>query len=343
MRILVIRNSKQKNSYTTCIHTLLEEIGRRHDYQIIVTDSFKDISGAGNAIAFITLPQASFINKFLQQQRLNSFIIENKFDLLFQNADSIFKQKRIPQLLIADDIDQLPVIKKISFSKIFLLTYSQFAKQLIIDRGVTNIIHLIPFFADSVFQPINWSMKQQVKIDYTEGSEYFINPQSFDNMDDILNLLKAFSGFKRWQQSGMKLILTGKLFVPPSDWEEKLGSYKYREDVLIYNNLQEQEKAKLLAGAYACIHLLKKDNDVLPLLQSLQCHIPVITTEAASAKEYVASAGLVTTNTLSEITQQMILMYKDEDLRSKLAENCALQANELSKERSLQALEAIIF
>ncbi len=343
MRILVIRNSKHKNSYTTCIHTLLEDIGRRHDYKVIITDSFKELSGAGNAITFITIPQASFINKVLQQQRLKSFIIKNKFDLLIQNTGSIIKQKGIPQLLIADDIDQLPAIKKISFSKIFLLTYSQHTKQSMIDKGFTNIIHVIPFFADPVFQPINWSMKQQVKIDYTEGSEYFINPQSFNSIDDILQLLKAFSGFKKWQQSGMKLVLTGKLYVPSSDWEEKLGTYRYREDVLVNNNIQEEEKAKLLAGAYACIHLPKKDNDLLPLLQSLQCHTPVLTTEAVSAKEYVVNAGLTTTDTLSDITQQMILMYKDENLRGKLVENCALQTKELSKEKASQALEAIIF
>jgi glycosyltransferase involved in cell wall biosynthesis len=343
MRILVIRNSKHNNSYTTCIHSLLEEIGRRHEYQITFTDSLKEDSGASNIISFITLQQASFINNFLQQQRLKSFIIKNKFDLLIQNVGSVIKQKRIPQLLIADDIDQLPVIKKISFSKIFLLTYSHFAKQSIIDRGFTNIIHVVPFFAGSVFQPINWSMKQQVKIDYTEGSEYFILPQSFYSIDDILNLLKAFSGFKRWQQSGMKLVLTGKLYIPSGEWEEKLGTYKYREDVLMYNNLQEEEKARLLAGAYACIHLPKKDNDILPLLQSIQSHTPVITIEAASAKEYVANAGFIAADNITEITKQMILMYKDEDLRSKLEENGALQANELTKEKALQALEAIIF
>jgi len=343
MRILVIRNSKHKNSFTTCIHTLLEEIGRRHDYKITFTDSFKELPGTGNVITFITVPEASFINKLLQQQRLQSFTIRNKFDLLIQNAGSVIKQKRIPQLLIANDIDQLPAIKKISFSKIFLLTYSHFAKQSIINRGFSNITHVVPFFADPVFQPINWSMKQQVKIDYTEGSEYFILPQSFYSIDEILNLLKAFSGFKKWQQSGMKLVFTGRLYTPLSDWEEKLGTYKYREDVLMYNNLQEQEKARLLAGAYACIHLPRQDNNLLPLLQSLQCHTPVITTEAASAHEYVANAGLTTSDTFSEITQQMILMYKDENLRSKLIENCALQSNELSKEKALQALEAIIF
>src|SRR6476619_653174 len=173
MRILVIKNSKHKNSYTTCIHILMEEIGRRNNYQILFTDSFKECSDASNSINFIVLPPASSIKRLLQQQRLRSYILKNKIDLLIQNASFLIKQKIIPQLLIADDINQLHPIKKISFSEIILLTYSQTSKQTITDRGFTNIVHAVPYFADILYQPINWSMQQQVKIDYTEGREYF--------------------------------------------------------------------------------------------------------------------------------------------------------------------------
>src|SRR5690348_14775975 len=146
MRILVINNKKHKSSYTTCIHTLLEEIGYRHGHQIIHTDNLEEASVANNTIAFITLSHSSLIDKFLQHRKLKSFIVRNKIDLLIQNTGLFVTQKKIPQLLIADDIDQLPAVKQISFSKIFLLTYSQFAKQKITDRGITNTIHVVPFF-----------------------------------------------------------------------------------------------------------------------------------------------------------------------------------------------------
>jgi glycosyltransferase involved in cell wall biosynthesis len=342
MRIIVIKNSKHRNSYTSCIHNLLEEIGRRQDYKTMFIDNLQNNLGESNSITFITLQTPSFLNKFLQQQKLKSFIKKNKVDLLIQNAEHFIKQKRIPQLLIAGDLKQLPAVKEISLSKIFLLTYSQHAKQTIIDNGFTNNIHIIPFFAETVFQPINWSMKQQVKIDYTEGTEYFIMLQPFTIIDNILQLLKAFSGFKRWQQSSMKLILAGKLYVPQSDWEEKLSTYKYRHDVLVYNKITVEEKIKLLAGAYACIHLSEKDDDILPLLQSIQCYTPVIPTETQSAKEYIINTGLITKYSHEEITKQLILMYKDENLRSKLIENCNIQAEEFSKERALQRLQDLI-
>ena len=342
MRIIVIKISKSKNNYTTCIHSLIEEIGRRHNYKIKSTDSFKESTEANNTIIFITLPQATSITKILQQHNLRSFIVKNKIDLLIQSTGFIITQKIIPQLLIADDINHLPAIKKISDSSISLLVYSIAAKQTITNRGLNNHVHVIPFFAGSMYQPINWSMKQQVKIDYTEGREYFFVIQSFHTMEDIVQLLKAFSGFKKWQKSSMKLVLAGKLYLPKGDLEEKLDSYKYREDVLVQNNLLEEDKARLLAGAYACIHLPKKDNEVLPLLQSIQCQTPVITIDTPTVREFVADAGLYTTYSNDEITKQMILIYKDEKLLSKLQENCTLEAEKFSQEKALQMLQPII-
>jgi glycosyltransferase involved in cell wall biosynthesis len=344
MRIVVSKVKKHRNDYIATIYKLLEEIGQSKGFDIQFADSIKDVSiSKDNSIVFVTLTPASIVNTFLQQQQLDSFIKKNKTNLIVQNTGFFTRQKKIPQLLIADTIENLPAVKTISYSNIFLLTYSLSAKQAIADKGFTNIVHVVPFFAEALFKPITWSMKQQVKIDYTEGREYFFIPDHFESMEALLKLLKAFSGFKKWQQSSMKLVITGKLFVPPQDWEEKFNTYKYREDVMIYNKLPEEDKARLLAGAYACIHLPKNDNDLLPLLQSVQCHTPVITFETSSIKEYASDAILTAlTDNYDDITQQMILLYKDENLRNRLVENCALRAAEFSKEKAMQTLESLL-
>src|SRR6476620_2992828 len=105
MRILVINKGKHKNSYNTCIQTLIEEISRRHDYQVMFIDNFKDSLLTSKVITIITLPPVSFFDKLLQQQRLSSFIQKNKIDLVIQNAGFIIKQKSIQQLIIARDLD----------------------------------------------------------------------------------------------------------------------------------------------------------------------------------------------------------------------------------------------
>ncbi len=233
MRLLVLKDNKHHNSYTACIHILLEEIAHQQGYHIQYAERLGNaVAATENSITFVSLTSSSFINKWIQQLKLAYFIKKNNIGLLIQHIGSLTKQKKIPQLLIADETGKLPAVKKISYSKIFLLTYSGAARQAIADKGFTNIVHVVPFVADALFKPITWSMKQQVKIDYTEGTEYFFTPHHFKNMEEILKLLKAFSGFKKWQQSSMKLVITGNLYMPPGDWEEKWSTYKYREDVL---------------------------------------------------------------------------------------------------------------
>ena len=60
----------------------------------------------------------------------------------------------------------------------------------------------------------------------------FIQEQ-FNNGNDLLNLLKAFSVFKKRQKSNWKLVLTGNLRQYDKKFLEDLRTYKYRDDVVM--------------------------------------------------------------------------------------------------------------
>lgn len=59
------------------------------------------------------------------------------------------------------------------------------------------------------FQPLPWEEKIKVKEQYTAGTEYFLYAGSFRPGKNLVNLLKAFSLFKKRQQSNWKLVLAG--------------------------------------------------------------------------------------------------------------------------------------
>lgn len=344
MRILVVKNKKANRAYARAIDELLEEIGKRVGYPVAhnngLTQAYNDNP---NLITFTTLAASSSIERVIQQWKLSAFTKKHHYNLVIQHAEQYIKHKKTPQLLIADDVDRLPPVKKVSFSKIFLLTFSQATRQAIIEKGFTNIIHVVPFVAAPTFTPISWSLQQQVKMDYTEGREYFYSATNFQSLDDVLSLLKAFSGFKKWQRSGMKLVLTGRLHVPEKEWTEKLSTYKFRDDIMLYHHLPEEEKRKLLAGAYACIHLPYADYDLLPLVQAVQCHTPVISFELPATKEYAGDAVLCAPRgDYDSLAQLLIRMYKDETGRNKMIASCAQYASSLSTDTGIQALHAIV-
>lgn len=80
---------------------------------------------------------------------------------------------------------------------------------------------------------MEWEEREQIKEKYTGGTEYFLYTGPLYPPDLLITLLKAFSHFKKWQRSNMKLTLAGPASKKTAQLKEKLATYKYREDVVI--------------------------------------------------------------------------------------------------------------
>ncbi|WP_353934802.1 glycosyltransferase, partial [Acinetobacter baumannii] len=68
---------------------------------------------------------------------------------------------------------------------------------------------------------------------------------------NLLHLLKAFSLFKKWHKSNMKLVIAGRLAWHYETFLEKLKTYKYKNDIVLTGYLPETDLQALVAGAYA--------------------------------------------------------------------------------------------
>ena len=172
-----------------------------------------------------------------------------------------------------------------------------------------------------VFQPLEWQEREVIKGEFSEGFEYFVFVGGNNPAKNLMNLLRAFSGFKKWQKSGMKLLVVGKMDWPGNPLDEKLKTYKHREDVKILGYLDEEKLAKVVAGAYAMVHPVFSAQFGLPVLEAMKAGVPVITTALNTIKEITGDAALFADpDNLEEIAGQMKMIFKDENLRSQLIE-----------------------
>jgi hypothetical protein len=150
------------------------------------------------------------------------------------------------------------------------------------------------------------------------GTAYLLCREGWETLDDGIELLLAFSAFKKRQQTGMKLVLLG---TPPAEkvWEEKLSTFRYREDVVVLKTpASNEELIKILCSAYALIHLPAVAR--LTYLQAaFQCGIPVITWPLPTIVELAGDAALYCTDTPGEtVAQNMMRIYKEENMRAGL-------------------------
>lgn len=262
----------------------------------------------------------------------------------------------IPQLLVVHDLAFLHFPMHIPwhhrwyyrmFTRSFLqkakrvATVSAFSKADIIQHYALpeEKIDVVYSAARKGFQPLSWTEKESVKHGYADGREYFLFTGGIHPRKNLMNLLKAFSLFKKWQQSNMKLLVAGRLAWDYNDILVKLKTYKYREDVVMLDYLTDEQLTKVTGAAYAMLYPSFFEGFGLPILEAMQSGVPVITSSVSSMPEVGGEAALYADPANPDaIAKQMLRLYKDEALRSRMVEAGFKQASSFHWDTTADAL-----
>lgn len=195
-----------------------------------------------------------------------------------------------------------------AFEKQELIRLFQVPEEKIIVIGLPAAAH---------FEPLSPEEKETIKAKCANEKEFFLYRGTISPDHHIINLLKAFSLFKKRQQTNMQLLLSGKIHWPGDSFQERLSNYKYRSDVQLIPALNTEEVAKLTGAAYALINPVTKPGFSGTQLQAMCSGVPVIAAsgETEPGNDAVLLADI---NDPVSIANQMMVMYKDEALRSQL-------------------------
>jgi glycosyltransferase involved in cell wall biosynthesis len=147
---------------------------------------------------------------------------------------------------------------------------------------------------------------------------FFLAPGEHHTNEELLNLLKAFSVFKKMQQTNMLLIITGKT---ESDFNKHFDNYKYRKDVVLYQPVSHNEEIILTEAAYAAVIPAYYDDSAFYTIKAMQCATPVIAATKTASQEMAGDAALYfTPGDFNELASRMMYLFKDEEARKKLIE-----------------------
>ena len=219
---------------------------------------------------------------------------------------------------------------------------SQFSKSLLTDQYKQDAgkIEVISFYANDIYAPIDQQEKENIKDMYADGKEYFLSPAINNPRSNLLNLLRAFSFFKKRQKSNMLLLITGD---PGEAFMNELKTYKFRNEVKLIQNQCNEETTKIMAAAYALVYpVMYADSAQVPL-QAMQCRVPVIASNAGGLPETCRDAALyIDPANFEEIAQKMMLVFKDEDQAKEMVKAGVERVGHLKKENSHEQLWSLI-
>jgi glycosyltransferase involved in cell wall biosynthesis len=274
--------------------------------------------------------------------KIPAVLRKNKADIFVSMEGIGSLRTNVPQCLLISDLGFISLsasVKKtqVRFYKKYTAAYlakakviaaiSEYVQKTIADQYkiATENITVVHPAIDEIFKPLDWEAQEIVREKYANGKAYYLCSAN----SNLINLLKAFTFFKKRQKSSMLLLITGDT---DESFKKEFKTYKLREEVKLLEQPDKTELAKLTAAAYAVVHPVLYDDIALPALQALQCQVPLVISETGSLPSIFGEAALyVNPENFEDIAQKMMLVFKDENRAKELVET----GNKLIKDYQL--------
>ena len=263
--------------------------------------------------------------------KIPSVLRKHKADVFISMEGICCLRTKIPQCLLISDLRflQYPQSIKKSQTRFYkkytaaflakaksIATVSEYSKKLIADhyKIAKEDIAVVHSGIDDIFKPLDWKEKEIIKEKYAGGKAYFL----CSGNNNLINLLKAFSFFKKRQKSNMMLLIAGNA---DAIFKKELSTYKYRDEVRLLENLAKEDYAKIMAAAYALVYPVLYTDLALPPLQAMQCGVAVVTSKTEGLPSICSEAALYSnTEDFKDIAENMMLVFKDENKVTELIE-----------------------
>lgn len=223
------------------------------------------------------------------------------------------------------------LVKKTDLT-VYLVAFSGYLRQLLVEKGYQpDRITVIRPVASNLFVPPDWDTREAIKRKYAQQAEYFFLQAGNMSADRVVNVLKAFSIFKKWQKSTARLLISVTGYAATEGWMKLLPSYKFREHVVVQQSISNEENALITASAMCVLYFPDLDATGIDLLGCIQAHVPVITYNNGAIQETIEDAALYcNADDVEEIAEKMKKIYRDEKLRNQLMQTLVKRAETLS-------------
>lgn len=267
---------------------------------------------------------------------------------------------QIPTILVIHDLafehdsDQVPPAAQKFYKKNTpkfarkaekIVTVSNFTKKDIAHRyGISDQnIFIVHNAAGDQYHPVDDNIKEAIKQQYTAGKDYFLFVSAIQPRKNLIRLMQAFDRFKKQSGSDMKLLVAGSHTWARKETEEVHASLAARDDIIFAGHLSRQDLARILASAFALTYVSLFEGFGIPILEAMNCDVPVITSNTSSMPEVAGNAALlVDPYSIEEISEAMMRLYLDDTFRQSLIENGKIQRLKFNWDQSAKAFWEVV-
>ena len=272
-------------------------------------------------------------------------------------------------LSLGSDVKQIPVIHDLSFEyypkdipffnrkyvKYFfpkfakkaskIITVSEFSKQDIVkkynipEEKVTVAHNGIGDF----FSPVSEEIKDKIRCKFTEGKKYFLFVSALHPRKNVINLFKAFNQFKKETKSDIKLLMVGEKYWWNKEISSCYESLEYKDDITFTGHVQSDELNEIYGSGLALTYVSYFEGFGIPLVEAMQCKLPIIAANATSLPE-VGDEAVIYVNPfdVEDIKNGMKRIFDSQELREELIEKGEKRAKNFSWDKTAEIVWKVI-
>jgi len=189
------------------------------------------------------------------------------------------------------------------------------------------------------FKPIPEKEQVQIREIFSHGCPYFLFIGLIHPRKNLTSLISAFEGFKQSVNSNVKLLVVGSRKWWTPDMQQALEASYFKEDIIFTGRVNDTDLMKITASALALVYASHFEGFGIPILEAMYCDIPVITSAVSSLPEVGGEAVLyVDPTSVDSISQAMLAMFCDANLRKGLIDKARIQREKFTWEKSADLL-----
>ncbi len=182
-----------------------------------------------------------------------------------------------------------------------------------------------------IFRPVDAHVAEQTRERFAEGAPYFVYIGALHKRKNIDNMLRAFDVFKDSDTGNHKLLIIGAPMFGSADLRKVYKAMRHQKDVLFVGRQYDEDLRNIVAAAKALLLVSRFEGFGIPIIEAMQCDVPVITSNCTSMPEVAGDAALLADpSSVDQIAAAISKMAGDGVLRQKLIENGRLQRNKFS-------------
>ena len=212
---------------------------------------------------------------------------------------------------------------KFAWNATHLATVSEYSRQDIIRSFgvVPDKVDVVFSGNNSAYKPLTQEQQDHVRRKYTDGTDYFLFVGLIHKRKNLDNIFKAFDIFKERQSSQTKLVVVGDKKWWAGEIEDTYLKMRHRDDVRLLGRQPLDVVCELTASAVAMVYTSLFEGFGLPIVDSFNAHVPIITSNVTAMPEIAGDAAILVDPTRpDQLADAMGSLQQDKGLRNALIE-----------------------